>query len=278
MRLPSTDGIELTVHDLGGSGHDALLCHATGFHGLIWRPLAAHLHGLRCFAPDLRGHGASITPPGQAFAWDRFADDVLACVDGLELDRPIGIGHSKGGAALLLAEQRRPGTFAGLWLYEPVVFPTGPRPFGDGENPLAAGARRRRATFDSAASALENFASKPPMAAFDPDARAAYVEHGFAPNPDGTVTLRCRPEDEAAIYEMGGQHHAFDHLGEIMCPVVVARGRTDEPGPGMVADVVADALPHGRLEAHDDLNHFGPMIDPVGLAASIDRFTAGIRA
>ncbi|HEY4377793.1 MAG TPA: alpha/beta fold hydrolase, partial [Acidimicrobiales bacterium] len=98
MRLPSTDHVELTVHDLGGHGGDALLCHATGFHGLVWAPLASHLHGLHAWAPDFRGHGASVTPPGYEFSWDRFADDVLACVDGLGLDHPIGIGHSKGGA------------------------------------------------------------------------------------------------------------------------------------------------------------------------------------
>ena len=77
-----------------------------------------------------------------------FADDVLAVVDALGLDGCVAAGHSKGGASLLLAEERRPGTFAALWCFEPIVFPGG-GPGPDGENPMAAGARRRRSTFPS---------------------------------------------------------------------------------------------------------------------------------
>ena len=117
-----------------------------------------------------------------------------------------------GGAALLLAEQRRPGTFAALWLFEPVVFPTGGPTGAPRANPLAEGARRRRATFPSYEAALANFASKPPMSVLDPAALEQYVRHGFAEQPDGSVELRCRPDDEAAVYDMGLRHDAFAHL------------------------------------------------------------------
>ena len=108
-------------------------------------------------------------------AWEGFADDVLAVVDamadaGIDTDGLVAAGHSKGGAALLMAEQRRPGTFAGLYVYEPVVFP--PElvvPATAAENPLSAGALRRRRTFGSRAEALTNYAGKPPFSALDRD-------------------------------------------------------------------------------------------------------------
>ena len=34
-------------------------------------------------------------------------------------------GHSAGGLAATLAEQRRPGTFSAMYLYEPVTFSQG---------------------------------------------------------------------------------------------------------------------------------------------------------
>src|SRR5690606_40097938 len=33
------------------------------------------------------------------------------------------------------------------------------------------------------------------------DSLAAYVEHGFVDDPDGTVSLACAPEDEARVFE-----------------------------------------------------------------------------
>ena len=272
MQLDSTDDLTLTVHDLGGAGRPTLLCHATGFHGLVWTPLADRLDGMRRWSLDFRGHGTSAAPADGELGWSGFGDDVLAVVGGLDLDRPIGVGHSMGGAALLLAEQRRPGTFAALWLFEPVVFPSfthsGPLP----GNPLADGARRRRQTFPSYEAAIDNFASKPPMSVFDPVALEQYVRHGFAEQPDGSVTLRCRPDDEAAIYENSVTHDAYAHLGEVACPVLVLRGNVSEPGPAPVAPMVADALPQGRIEVHDALNHFAPLAEPARMAASISRF------
>ncbi|CAN5693366.1 hypothetical protein BH24ACT3_BH24ACT3_07960 [soil metagenome] len=201
---------------------------------------------------------------------------MLAIIDALELDRPVAAGHSKGGAALLLAEQRRPGTFRALYCYEPVVFPPEATPMGGTEDsPLAAGAERRRERFESFEAALANYASKPPFDQLHPDALRAYVEGGFAEEPDGTVRLKCRPADEAQVYRMGSRHGAFADLPAVRCPVTVARGAVGPGGPAAFAAAMVDVLPNGRLECHDDLGHFGPLEDPVAIAAAIQRVADG---
>lgn len=274
---PSTDGVAVTVHHLAaGTGPTVLAAHATGFCGPVWGPFADHLATVidaTVVAPDLRGHGETVLPAGVVLDWDGFADDVLATVDALGLRGVVGVGHSKGGAALLRAEARRPGTFAALWCFEPVVFPpayaTGRHP----ENPMAAGALRRRDRFMSRAEAEANYAAKPPMGAFDPRVRAAYVDGGFVAvdghDPDGPVQLRCRPEIEAETYRMGTAHNTFSFLGEVRCPVVIAAGGPHPPGPGTFAAAIADALPHGRLVDYPDLGHFGPLTDPDRIAADV---------
>ena len=206
--------------------------------------------------------------PDAGMHWSGTAADVLATIDELGLDRPFGIGHSMGGASLVLAEQARPGTFRGLWIFEPIIFPPSLAGAG-GDNPLVAGARRRRADFDSAAAAYDNFASKPPFSVLDPQALAAYVEYGFEPLDDGSVTLRCRPEVEAATYSMGPEHDAFAHLGDVECPVTVARGGDTGPGPAALVPAIVDGLPRGRIEEHPALGHFGPLEDPRAIAGSI---------
>lgn len=269
-RVASTDGLTIVVHDLGGDGPPVLLCHATGFHGRVWQPVADHLP-FHAYAPDLRGHGDSTVPPDLAIDWHGFGEDVLAVVDALGLTDVIAAGHSKGGAALLLAEQARPGTFHALYLFEPIVFPTMGLTMPMNGNPLAEGARRRRPDFDSFDTAYENYASKPPLNALDPAALRSYVDFGFTERPDGSVTLKCRPETEAATFEMGNAHGGFDRLDKVRCPVTVARGSTDGFGPASIAPAIVDALPNATLEDHPDLGHFGPLQAPETIARCIER-------
>jgi pimeloyl-ACP methyl ester carboxylesterase len=265
--------VRVALHDLGGDGPPLLFCHPTGFHGRIWEPVAASLSGeAHCWAIDFRGHGDSDSPASGSFAWDGMAGDVLAVVAELaelgELrDGLVAAGHSMGGAALLLAEQARPGLFARLWCFEPIVFPAdGALP--PGENPMAAAARRRKAVFPDYETAIANYAAKPPLNVFHPAALEAYVYHGFRSRPEGGVELKCSPETEARVFEGGMTHGAFSRLGEVACPTtIVASG--DGAHPAQVAPIVAEALPDGRLEEMRDLTHFAPMEDPERIAASI---------
>jgi pimeloyl-ACP methyl ester carboxylesterase len=273
--VPSTDGVTLALHHLGGDGTPLLLCHPTGFLAATWAPLAAELAGVaHCLALDFRGHGDSTAPASGDYAWTGMADDVLAVVDHLGLTDVRAVGHSMGGAALLMAEERRPGTFAGMWLYEPIVTP--PSEGGDTggvrANPMADAARRRRPWFPDREAAYANFASKPPLSTLAPAALRAYVDHALRDVPgaddDGTVALKCTPEVEARVFEGSRQPTLFARLGEVLCPVTVAVSG-DAAGPAFLGPLVADALAHGRLERHPTLTHFGPMQDPAGMAAAV---------
>ncbi|MGH9230495.1 MAG: alpha/beta fold hydrolase [Acidimicrobiales bacterium] len=272
QQVPSTDGVTLALIDLGGDGPPLLFCHPTGFHGMIWAPVAAHLaevaHG---WALDFRGHGDSTTPASMDFAWARMVDDVLAVIHHLGASDVKAVGHSMGGAALLLAELRRPGTFAGLWLYEPIALP---RSEGrSASNPIAATARRRRPWFPDREAAYTNFAAKPPLDALDPAALRAYVDHGLRPrhpdDGDDAVELKCSPEVEARVFENGASAGAFDRLGDVRVAVTVAAGGDGGGGPAQVAPLIADALPQGRLARFPHLTHFGPLEDPAGIADAI---------
>jgi pimeloyl-ACP methyl ester carboxylesterase len=260
----------LALYDLGGGGPPALLVHATGFHARVLGPLA---HGLgprfHCLALDLRGHGESGVAQDRNFNWDGFATDVLTAVDALGLDCPVGIGHSCGGASLLLAEEARPGTFSALYCFEPIVFPPGAPPAPDLSAPLARTARQRREVFSSRQEAYANYASKPPLDVLYPDALAAYVEFGFEDLPDGSVRLRCRGENEALMYEAGLRHTAYSRLNAVRCPVVIACGAESRSFGRADVEPVVERLGHGRLEILPGLGHFGPLEAPSAVAASV---------
>jgi pimeloyl-ACP methyl ester carboxylesterase len=58
----------------------------------------------RVYALDMRGHGDSIKPSRGAYSLRHTANDALAFIGALGLERPVVIGHSWGGAtAMVLA-------------------------------------------------------------------------------------------------------------------------------------------------------------------------------
>ena len=195
MRLSSTDGIELVSTTWAAMAPRPCWPMPPGSTERYWAPMAAHLNDvIHAWAPDLRGHGDSFTPPDirsagspspttcwpSSTAWgstSRSASDTPRVA-------PRSCSPSNGV----------PAPSGRLWCFEPVVMP----PFGGseprGENPLALGASRRRDVFESYDAAIANFSGKPPLDVFDPDALREYVTHGFARQPDGTVRLKCRPE------------------------------------------------------------------------------------
>ncbi|MDP8991911.1 MAG: alpha/beta hydrolase [Actinomycetota bacterium] len=264
------DGVALAAYDAGGRGPDLLLAHATGFHGRAWLPVVEHLrHRFRCVAFDERAHGDSALAVDESFDWHRLADDVLAVVDALALSRPFGVGHSCGAALLLLAEEARPGTFSSLYCFEPIVVPLDDPPPEGIHNPMPGRARRRKDVFSSRDDAYRHLVDKPAFSSLAPEALRAYVDHGFEDLVGGEVRLKCRPEDEARVYEKGLSHGAFRHLARVRCPVTLACGEhTDTVGPGML-DLYAERLADARVEVLPGLGHLGPLEDPRAVAASV---------
>ena len=270
VRVPSRDGVELAVHDLGGDGPPLLIVHATGLLAQAYTPLAAELApSFHVWGVDVRAHGGSTRPADGNLEWSGMAADVLAAVDAIGGEQPYGFGHSMGGASVVLAEVARPGTFRSMYLYEPVLFPAGSLPSGPDGNPLASGARKRRPSFASRDEAYANYAAKPPLNEMSPASLRAYVDHGFVDQADGTVTLACRPEDEAETFVGAASAGAFERLGEVRCPAVVSRGSLESMGPASLAPAQAEAFPDGRLVILDGLAHFGPLADERAVAASI---------
>lgn len=278
--IDSTDGVSVAAYDFGGDGPLLMLCHATGFCGPVWAPIAHALTDrFHCVALDFRGHGRTGRPDGVSLRWAGMGCDLLAVIDAVLAERgdtgPVfAAGHSMGGAAIVLAELARPGTIARAWALEPILFPTPtdstPDPTGEGpvhESPLVAGARRRRPEFESFDAAFERYASRPPFSEIDPDVLRIYVDEGFRQLPDGSVRLRCEPEDEAQVFEHS-LCGAFEHLGEVDVPFLVAASGDGQP-PAVIADAVVEQNERFERADYPELSHFAPFEDPSRIAADI---------
>lgn len=279
--IPSLDGVIVAMHDFGGSGSPILLSHATGFHAHCWEPMAEILsanHHVMGF--DHRGYGDAETVDPATIEWQQYGNDALAAARYLSAQHDgqpiVGVGHSMGGASLLMAALREPQLFSALFVFEPIVFPPTPDNDDRAPSPLAGGARKRRSSFASFDAALENFTAKPPMASFHPQAREAYVRHGFKPTAQGEIELKCLPEHEARTYETGGTHGTWGDLSRISTRVWVLSGAPAPFQPSSFAVKVAESIPSATYVQYDEMGHFGPLEHPAQIASLVENTIASL--
>lgn len=105
-RVTSSDGVTLAVQEWGNrSGPAILFIHGSWQSHLSWvRQVEdpALLREFRLVTFDLRGHGASDKPVGDAFFKPArpWADDVAAIIATLDLRRPTVVAWSYGGRVI----------------------------------------------------------------------------------------------------------------------------------------------------------------------------------
>jgi pimeloyl-ACP methyl ester carboxylesterase len=209
LHLPGR-GVEIAILDWGGDGPLALLHHATGFCKGMWGRVAASLAPrFRVIAMDARGHGDSSKLEGSdAYAWDEFAHDAQAVAERLQTLHgrrvELGMGHSFGGTSLLGAAAARPDLFGRLVLLDPVAHPPAPTELSVGrQNDLSEGARRRRSEWPSREAARDAWAPRSVFKDWQPESLDLYALDGLRERVDGSVTLKCPPTVEAAIFSQG---------------------------------------------------------------------------
>lgn len=243
--------------------------HATGFCAAVWGPVLAELPSrFEKIAWDFPGHGRGPALSRPLDWWDmgRF---VLSQVE----PGGVGVGHSMGGAALVMAEIMSPGTFAGLVLIEPVIFPP---PYEPVEHPFVERAGRRRRSFRSRQAAWANFRDKRPFSTWHPQALAGYLDGGFRVEGD-ELLLACAPEDEAEFYRAATAHGVWDRLGEVRTPVLIlASDERDEDSAGRFARDIASRLPRGGFEEVEGSTHYLPMEKPALVARRVERMAEAL--
>ncbi|WP_224961747.1 alpha/beta fold hydrolase [Geomonas subterranea] len=104
----TVDDINLVYDDVG-TGPAVLLIHGFPLNRQMWQPQLKPIAeaGYRVIAPDLRGFGASDAPAG-GYSMDRFADDIIALLDSLNIEQAVVGGMSMGGYILMNLLERYP--------------------------------------------------------------------------------------------------------------------------------------------------------------------------
>lgn len=250
---------------------DVIFLHANGFNALTYRSVLAPLGDrLRILAVDQQGHGRSAqrVPAEGRTNWCDFRDDLVAVLDAHGGPPVVLAGHSMGGAASVMAAPERAARVKALALFDPVLMSremaadlTSGARSAISDNPLAQGARRRRAVFPSRQAAIDSYRGRGAFRTWPEAALADYVEDGFRDRPDGTVELSCAPEWEASNFSAHG-HDPWPAMARIAAPVAILRAET-----GSTCQVVSPvAFPaenrRVRIETVPGTTHFLPIERP----------------
>jgi len=268
-RVTSTDGIVIATAEWthGDAAPPIVMVHATGFCKEVAAPvveeLAAGVDAFRVVALDQRGHGDS-TIPEPPYDWWDIGRDVLAVIG--DSRGVVGVGHSSGAAAIMLAELLSPGSFRSMVLVEPVVFPP---PYGSyPDNPMSVAARRRRASFSSPDEALQRWQRRAPFSAWDRRALDAYVGGGLVWR-DGSWVLKCPPEVEAEFYVGAMLHEGWERLGEIATPALLVAGEHSPTHPEVFLRATAKRMQSASYVIVPGASHFVWMERPAAVAAHV---------
>lgn len=100
VQVQARPTVHLSVIDSGPRGASPALffVQGAGGHALQWVNQLRHFsEKYRCIAPDLRGHGHS-DKPRDGYTVDQITDDLVAVLDGLDIEEPVVVlAHSAGG-------------------------------------------------------------------------------------------------------------------------------------------------------------------------------------
>ena len=151
-------------------------------------------------------------------------------------------------------------------LFDPVIMPPlvalyAHAPWTSGrlwkQMPIAKGARRRRAVFDSREAAFAAYKGRGAFKTWPDFVVADYVAGGFVDRPDDKVELACRPEWEASSFAAQG-HNPWGALRRIKAPVRILKaekGSTCRGGAGELKRHKPDLV----IETIAGSTHFLPM-------------------
>ena len=126
MQMLDRDGLRLAVDDVGSGEPPLLFVHPwSGDHTFFEPQVAYFSRRHRVVSVDLRGHGASDAPLGD-YSMETFAGDLAWIVRTLDLDRPVVVGHSKGGVIALALGALHPESVRALVLLDAPLLPSAP--------------------------------------------------------------------------------------------------------------------------------------------------------
>lgn len=249
------NGINLHVEKTGEGSPALVFLHYWGGSSRTWRHVIGRLApDFLTVAIDQRGWGRSEAPVS-GYALANMAEDALAVVETLKLERYLLVGHSMGGKVSQLIASRRPRGLIGLAL----VAPAPPSPLH-----LPLDARRAMVhAYDSRESIVTTVEQVLAPDGLDPEDLETVIADSLA----GAAAAK------AAWPLSTSQEDITAAVSGIGIPTIVVSGEHDRVDPPEVLrrELLA-RIPQARLHVLPHVGHLSPLEAPAEVADLVREF------
>ncbi|PNV74503.1 alpha/beta fold hydrolase [Leptospira inadai] len=255
-------GLSLSYLDAGPKeAPPILIAHANGYSAACYSYYIERLSKkFRVLALDFCGHGES-EPSLDWKSWFFFRDQILALIEVENLKNTVGIGHSLGGASLLLSSYHSPSRFRKIIAMDPVIlnlpFILYAWIFG---NPLSKGALARRREFASLDLIRKAYRRTAAFSKWNSEIFEDYLKSCFRQE-NGKIYLRCPPEVEAKIFNSVNFFSLYQY-GKIRIPTHITIPEKYEVCTPKAAKRIVNGNSESSLEIWKDTTHFFPFEEP----------------
>jgi 3-oxoadipate enol-lactonase len=260
MAFFERDGVRISYEDSDGDGPPILWSHGFLMDHTMFDPQVRGLPGYRHIRWDERGFGRTDST-GPFTYWDS-ADDAVALLDHLNIDRAVFAGVSQGGFLSLRAALAHPDRVRALILVDTQSGTEDP------EN-----LESYRAMVD----ALANGDDETRSGVYDVVGGLILGEPGL----EEAWKAKWMADEPARIVDPGGalldRDDITDRLGEIGCPALIVHGTADTAIPIEKAELLRAELADCRdLVPIDGAAHAPNLTHPDEVNRHIERFLEAI--
>lgn len=229
--------------------------------------------------------GVAAYQPPSYFTWAHAADDLIASLDALNVERVtqglaaqkfFGVGHSLGGVMTLLAAHRRPDLFEKIVLIEPVLFPNRavwtlnmmPMALRARILPMAKRTQLRRDVWRSHEEFVDYHAPKAAFAGVPLSVMQDYAAHGLKARAAGDGLELSFPKAwEAHIFR--SLSSGWRAVSDLQMPCVAIRGEQSQWIPECSWQKWQRLRPDWPVIVMPQVGHMAPLQQPEQMAQLI---------
>lgn len=250
----------ITVETAGEGGVDIILVPGLSTPREVWQGLVEELQGqARLHLVEINGFGSA--PAGENAGGTLIqgsAEDIARYVDSRDLQRPVLVGHSLGGAVAMLSAIDDPQRYGGVMVVDSA--------------PFLARMFDPEATPESAAEMAGQL--KRQILSSAPEERSAMTARGMARTPEAVAAVQgwIEQADQQAVAEGTAELLQLDlrpRLSSLALPVAVVHPDMGD-GSARYRQLYAD-VPEADFTPIPDSGHFVMLDNP-------DAFLAALRA